>query len=68
MIENRFPMPFTIRCYACGKVFDVLLPDKQSHEYPCPVCGKVEVFDLGAWERRAIAWNERMLRKSRGGR
>lgn len=43
----RFPMPMTIRCYACGKVFEVLLPDKDSHDYPCPACGKVEVFDLG---------------------
>lgn len=62
-----FPMPMTIRCYECGKVFDVLLVDKESHEYPCPACGKMEVFDLGAWERKAIAYTEKMTRKVRGG-
>ncbi len=64
-MEPGFPMPMTIRCYACGKVFDVVLIDKESHEYPCPACGKVEVFDLSVWEKRAAAWNEKMSRKFR---
>jgi hypothetical protein len=64
----RFPMPMTIRCYACGEVFDVVLLDKDSHDYPCPACGKVEVFDLGAWEKKAIAWNKKLISKPRGSR
>jgi hypothetical protein len=61
-------MTLTIRCYECGKVFDVALTSKEPSGYPCPACGKVEVFDLGAWEKKAIAWNEKMTRKLRGGR
>ncbi len=64
----RFPMAMTIRCYGCGKVFDVLLPDKNSHDYPCPACGRVEGFDLGAWEQRAIAWNEKRFGRFGRGR
>jgi hypothetical protein len=59
----RFPMPMTIRCYECGKVFDVVLRSKESNGYPCPACGKVEVFDLGEWERKAIAWNQNLITK-----
>jgi len=65
---SRFQMPMTIRCYECGNVFDVVLVDKDSHDYPCAACGKVEVFDLGAWETKAIAWNEKMITKRGGGR
>src|SRR5436190_4456069 len=43
-----FPMPMTIRCFECGKVFDVVLTSEDPHDFPCPACGKVEVFDLGA--------------------
>ncbi len=64
----RFPIAMTIRCYECGKVFDAVLTSKASHDFPCPVCGKVEVFDLAQWERKAIAWNKKMLRQSRGRR
>ena len=59
-------MQMTIRCYACGTVFDVLLADKDSHEYPCPACGKSEVIELGSWEKKAIAWTEKMTKKVRG--
>ena len=61
----RFPMTMTIRCYECGKVFDVAIVDKESHDYPCPACGKVEVFDLGFWERKATAWNKKMFGRGR---
>jgi hypothetical protein len=67
-MDWRFPMTLTIRCYECGKVFDVLLRDDQSHEYFCPACGKLETFDLSEWARKAEAWNAKMIRKSRGGR
>ena len=62
-MDFRFPMPMTIRCYGCGRVFDVLLADKQAHEYPCPGCGRVEVFDLGAVERKALAHNQPLFRR-----
>ena len=68
LMDWRFPMTMTIRCYECGKVFDVVLTSKDSHDLPCPACGKVEVFDLGAWEKKAIAWNKKMFRKSGRGR
>jgi phage FluMu protein Com len=62
----QFPMDLTIRCYQCGKVFDVAVTSRDPHEFPCPVCGKVEVFDLGEMERKAIAKQEKMSRQSGG--
>jgi rRNA maturation endonuclease Nob1 len=59
-----FPMNLTIRCYECGEVFDVVVASRAPHDFPCPVCGKVEVFDLGEWERKAIAWQQKMLNQS----
>jgi predicted RNA-binding Zn-ribbon protein involved in translation (DUF1610 family) len=61
-----FPMSMTLRCYACGKAFEVLLVDKHSRGYPCPACGKVEVFGLGEWEKMATVWNEKNFKKMRG--
>jgi predicted RNA-binding Zn-ribbon protein involved in translation (DUF1610 family) len=66
-MEWNFPMPMMIRCYECGKVFDVLITSKDSHDFSCPACGKIEVFDLGAWEQKAIVYQEKMTKKSRGG-
>lgn len=57
----------TIRCYDCGKVFEVMIADTESHEYPRPACGRREIFDLGAWEKKAIAYTEKMTKKVRGG-
>jgi hypothetical protein len=68
LMEWRFPMTMTIRCYDCGTVFDVVLAGKDSRDCPCPACGRVEVIDLGAWEKKAIAWNAKMTRKFGGGR
>ncbi len=67
-MEFRFPMPMTIRCYSCGKAFDVMIADRDSHDYPCPACGNIEVFDLGMWEKKAIAYNKKKFRKPGGGR
>jgi hypothetical protein len=61
-------MTLTIRCYGCGEVFDVILRDQQSHDYPCPACSKVESFDLGEWAKKAAAWNEKQIWKRSGGR
>jgi len=63
----QLPMTMTIRCYACGRVYDGVITTKDAKEYPCPDCGKTEVVDLGAWEKRAIAWNQKMTKKVRGG-
>jgi len=64
----NFPMTMTVRCYECGEVYDVVLTGKDAKKYACPACGKVEVFDLGAWEEKAIAWNQKMMRRAWGGR
>jgi hypothetical protein len=68
VMEWHFPLTLTIRCYDCGNVFDVVVAGKESHDYPCPTCGKIEVFDLGLWEKKAIAWQTKMMRKRGGGR
>jgi predicted RNA-binding Zn-ribbon protein involved in translation (DUF1610 family) len=67
-MEWQFPMPMTIRCYGCGKVFDVVFTSDERHEFPCPDCGKVEVFDLGALKEKFIAGNAKMMRKWGRGR
>jgi predicted RNA-binding Zn-ribbon protein involved in translation (DUF1610 family) len=64
----NFPMPMTIRCFECGKVFDVAFTSKERHEFPCPACGKVEVYNLGAMAEKAVAAHSKMIRKSGGGR
>lgn len=66
-MDLPFPMTMTIRCYDCGKVFDAVLNNKDRHEFPCPACGRVEVIHPGAWEKKAIAWSEKMTKKIRGG-
>ena len=66
--ELRFPMPMTIRCYQCGKVYDVVLTSEQLHECPCPACGKVEVYHLDALKEKVIAANAKRIRKMRRGR
>ena len=63
----HLPMPMTIRCYECGQVFDVTLTSEDLHEFPCPACGKIEVFSLGSLKKKLIAGNEKLIRKlSRG--
>jgi phage FluMu protein Com len=59
----KFPMPMTIRCYRCGKVYEAVLTSEAPHEFPCPVCGKVEVYDLGAMKEKVMAG---MGKRSRG--
>src|SRR5436190_3598160 len=64
----NFPMPLTIRCFKCGKVFEVALTNEERHEFPCPGCGEVEVYDLGAMIEKVAATQAKMIRKARGGR
>jgi predicted RNA-binding Zn-ribbon protein involved in translation (DUF1610 family) len=65
-MELHFPMPMTIRCFKCGKVFEVAFTSEEQHEFPCPACGAVEVYDLGALRAKLVAANAKVLRKSFG--
>lgn len=66
-MELHFPMPLTIRCYQCGKVYDVALTSEEPQEFPCPACGKLEVFAVGALKEKVLSANQRLFR-SLGGR
>jgi predicted RNA-binding Zn-ribbon protein involved in translation (DUF1610 family) len=65
-MKLHFPMPMTIRCFKCGKVFEVAFTGEERHEFPCPACGEVEVYDLGALREKWVAANAKMIRKSIG--
>ena len=67
-MEWRFPMAMTIRCFKCGKVFEVAFISEERHEFPCPACGEVEVYDLGAMREKALAAMSKKMRKSAGGK
>ena len=67
-LEWHFPMPMTIRCYQCGKVYEVVLVSEERHEFPCPACGKVEVYHLSALKEKATAAYAKILRKMSRGR
>ena len=58
----------TIRCYQCGKVYEAVLTSEDPHEFPCPSCGKIEVYDLGALRKKWKAAHEKRIRKMSGGR
>ena len=65
-MELHFPMSMTIRCYECGKVFDVVLNNEDPHEFPCPACGRVETVHLGGLKDKVIAENKKIIRKLSG--
>ncbi len=67
-MELHFPMPMTIRCFKCGKVFEVAFTSEERHEFPCPACGEGEVYDLGALREKLAAANAKMIRKANRGR
>jgi predicted RNA-binding Zn-ribbon protein involved in translation (DUF1610 family) len=62
----QFPMPMTIRCFKCGKVFEVVFTSEERHEFPCPACGEVEVYGLAAMREKAAAAYAKIIRKSGG--
>jgi predicted RNA-binding Zn-ribbon protein involved in translation (DUF1610 family) len=68
IMDLHFPMPMTIRCFKCGKVFEVAFTSEERHEFPCPTCGEVEVYDLGAMRGKALAAMSKTIRKSTGGK
>ena len=67
-MEWHFPMPMTIRCFKCGKVFEVAFTSEERHEFPCPACGEVEVYNLGALREKAAAIIAKKIHKPGGGR
>jgi len=67
-MEWNFPMPMTIRCFKCGKVYDVTFTSEERHEFPCPACGKVEVYNLRAMGEKGAAADAKRIRKSSGRR
>ena len=67
-LEWQFPMPMTIRCFKCGKVYEVVFTSEERHEFPCPACGEVEVYDLGAMREKVAAAYANKIRKSGGRR
>ena len=64
----RFPIPMTIRYYKCGKVYEVAFTSEERHEFSCPACGEVDVYDLGAMREKVAAVYAKRIRKSIGGR
>jgi phage FluMu protein Com len=66
-LKWHFPMPMTIRCFQCGKVFEVASTSEERHEFPCPACGKIEVYNLGAIKDRVAEAEAKKIRKSSGG-
>ena len=58
----------TIRCYQCGKVYEAVLTSEEPHEFPCPICGKIEVYDLAALRKKSTAAYEKLIRKMSRGR
>ena len=64
----KFPAPMTIRCYQCGKVYEVVLTSEEPQEFHCPDCGKIEVYDLSALRKKATAAYEKLIRKMSRGR
>jgi DNA-directed RNA polymerase subunit N (RpoN/RPB10) len=65
-MDWQFPMPMTIRCFKCGKVFEVAFTSEERHEFPCPSCGEVVVYDLGAMGEKVLAAMSKKIRKSTG--
>lgn len=65
-MDLQFPMPMTIRCYQCGKVFGVVVTSEELHEFRCPACGRIEPFDLGALKEKALAASAKIIRKQGG--
>lgn len=65
-MELHFPMPMMIHCCQCGKVYDVVLTSEAPHDFPCPACGKIEVYHPGALKAKVIAANKKLLRELGG--
>ena len=67
-VNWNFPITMMIYCNECGKHFDIVVASKDPADHRCPACGKVHVFGLEAFMRKAIEQGKRMLRKTHGRR
>jgi phage FluMu protein Com len=66
--KRKFPVKMMIYCRECGRLFDIVVMAEGSHEYSCPVCGKVQTFNLNGFIEKAVEQSRKMLRKPLGGR
>jgi DNA-directed RNA polymerase subunit RPC12/RpoP len=64
----NFPIEMMFYCNECGKHFDIIVTSKGSQNYRCPACGKIHIFDLDSFAKKAVEQNKKMLRKTRGRR
>jgi ribosomal protein S27E len=60
--------PMMIYCNECAKLFDIVVTSKGSKNYRCPACGKVQVFDLDAFVKKAVEQSKKMAGKKVGRR
>ena len=67
-LKYKFPVGMMIYCRGCAKLFDIVVTSGGSRDYRCPDCGKVQMFDLNAFTRKAIEQSRKLHRKPRGGR
>ncbi len=65
---EEFPKTMLIYCNGCGKHFDIVITGKGPGNYPCPACGKIQVFDLETLISKVIEQSKNMLGKKRGRR
>ena len=67
-LKREFPVNMMIYCRECRRLFDIVVTTEGSHDYGCPVCGKVQTVNLEAFIENAVKQSRKMLRKPRGGR
>ena|SRR5215469_2876334 len=63
---SEFPKTMLIYCNGCGKHFDIVIASKGPHDYTCPACGKVQVFDLEALIKQVMVQYKNKTGKKRG--
>jgi len=66
--KQKFPVKMMIYCRGCGRLFDIVVMAEGSHDYSCPICEKVQTFNLKAFIENAVEQNRKMHRKPPGGR
>lgn len=67
-LKWKFPVNMLIYCNGCAKHFDIVVTSKDSADHRCPSCGKVHVFGLEDFIRKAVEQSKRMHRKTHGRR
>lgn len=64
--QLEFPQAMLIYCNGCGKHFDIIITDRGPHDYICPACGKVQIFDLEALVNQVMEQHKKRTGKNRG--